>query len=76
MFKNGVNIEYEGGRTAEEMMGYLKKKAGPSAIPVDDVEAAKKAIEDNEVAAFGIFDSLDSKDAKGFKAAADTSEGM
>lgn len=76
LFKNGKDIEYEGGRTTEEMIAYLKKKAGPAAIPVDSVDGAKQAIEENEVAVFGLFDSLESTDAVGYRESADVAEGM
>jgi len=45
--------DYKGGRKADEIVSWLKKKSGPSAVAVNGAEAAKKFRDDNEVAVVG-----------------------
>jgi protein disulfide-isomerase A1 len=46
-------IDYEGGRTAPEIVQWLKKRTGPASVEVNSKEDAEKAIADNELV--GIF---------------------
>merc|ERR1712107_164568 len=71
-FKNGVPMEYGGGRTADTIVPWVVKKSGPSAITLTAAEAADKMVEDNKVAVIGFFKDVESKDAKAFMEAADT----
>jgi len=50
-FKNGDKggMEYGGGRSADEIVAWINKKSGPPAVEIKGADAAKKAIEDNEV---------------------------
>ena len=52
---NGKAVEYNGGRTADTIVAWVEKKTGPPAVTLEDVEAAKKFIEDNKVAIVGFF---------------------
>jgi len=45
-------IEYNGGRTASEIIAWLKKKTSSPTVEVASVEEAQKVISDNEVVAF------------------------
>lgn len=69
-FRNGSPIEYNGGRQADDIVGWLKKKTGPPAKEVDTVEAAEALIAENQVVVIGFFKDRDSKEAKAFMAAA------
>jgi len=48
-------MDYGGGRKEAEIVSWVKKKTGPSAIDLADVDAAKKFKEDNEVCVVGYF---------------------
>ncbi|CAH1794945.1 unnamed protein product [Owenia fusiformis] len=69
-FKNGKPLEYAGGRTADEIVNWVKKKTGPPATVLDSVDAAKTAIEANEVAVIGFFKDDTNENAKAFLEAA------
>ena len=66
-FKNGKPMEYNGGRTADTIITWVEKKTGPPAVTLDSVDAAKKFIEDNEIAVIGFFADMESEAAKAFK---------
>ena len=42
-------VDYKGGRKADEIVAWTKKKSGPPTVPVNGADAAKKFQEDNEV---------------------------
>merc|ERR1712241_431004 len=65
-FRNGKDMEYNGGRTADTIVSWLEKKTGPPALTLEDVDAAKKFIEDNKVAVVGFFKDQESEAAKAF----------
>jgi protein disulfide-isomerase A1 len=65
-FVDGAPLEYTGGRTADEIVNWLKKKSGPASITISTVEELKKFQEDNEVAVFGLFKNLESDSANVF----------
>jgi protein disulfide-isomerase A1 len=46
-------IDYEGGRTAPEIIQWLKKRTGPVSVEVNTLEDAQKYISDNELV--GVF---------------------
>jgi len=72
-FKNGEPQEYTGGRTADTILAWIKKKA--EGIPeLKTEEAAKDLVADNKVVAIGFFKDPASPQAEAFKAAADTIE--
>jgi len=50
-FKNGDKggMEYGGGRTADEIVSWINKKSGPPAINIEGADAAKAALEANDV---------------------------
>merc|ERR1712178_488501 len=48
-------LEYGGGRKEAEIVSWVKKKTGPAAVELADVDAAKKIKDDNEVVVIGYF---------------------
>jgi len=54
-FRNGNPSDYKGGRTSEEIVNWLKKRTGPAALIVDDVETVKMLTEREEVFVVGFF---------------------
>jgi len=69
-FKNGKDIEYTGGRTADTIVSWLEKKTGPPAKTLADDAAVKAFITENDVAIIGFFADVESDDAKAYLAAA------
>merc|ERR1711963_1255480 len=65
-FKNGKPQEYNGGRTAETIITWVEKKTGPAAVTLADVDAAKKFVEDNEIAVIGFFAEAEGEAAKAY----------
>lgn len=65
-FVDGTPSDYNGGRTAEEIVQWLKKKSGPPAVTLATSEELKKFQEDNEVCVVGFFKDLESDEAKSF----------
>lgn len=71
-FVDGEASEYNGGRQSPEIVNWLKKKTGPPCTTLDDVDAAKKFAESDEVVVIGFFMDVDSTDAKSYISAAKT----
>jgi len=69
-FKNGKDIEYTGGRTADTIVTWLEKKTGPPAKTLPDVDAVKAFIAENDVAIVGFFADAESEAAKTYLGAA------
>ncbi|GIY26064.1 protein disulfide-isomerase [Caerostris darwini] len=69
-FRDGKVIEYNGGRTADEIIRWLKKKTGPPAVDLTSVDAAKQIVDNNEVVVIGFFKNQDGPEAKIFKSVA------
>lgn len=65
-FRNGSPIEYNGGRTADDIVSWLSKKTGPAAKELETVEAAEEFIKENTVAVVGFFGDRESAEAKAF----------
>merc|ERR1712004_778583 len=65
-FRNGKPMEYNGGRTADTIISWVEKKTGPVASTLADVDAAKKFVEDNELAVIGFFAEAEGEAAKAF----------
>lgn len=65
-FREGRPIDYNAGRTAPEIVRWLKKKSGPPAADIktaDELNAIKEA---NEVVVIGLFKDQESDAAKTF----------
>ena len=54
-FRSGTASEYQGGRQSADIVNWLKKKTGPPAVALNDVEAAKTLIEKDDVVVIGFF---------------------
>ncbi|KAL0871764.1 hypothetical protein ABMA27_004262 [Loxostege sticticalis] len=65
-FKKGNPIDYTGGRQADDIVAWLKKKTGPPAIEVTSAEQAKELASANNVVVFGFFSDKETEKAKAF----------
>ncbi|KPJ07294.1 Protein disulfide-isomerase [Papilio machaon] len=65
-FKNGNPVDYTGGRQADDIVAWLKKKTGPPAVEVTSAEQAKELIAANNVITFGFFPDQATEKAKAF----------
>lgn len=54
-FKEGVAVEYKGGRSQTEIISWLKKRTGPPADEVKTVEELNKLKDSDEVVVVGVF---------------------
>lgn len=72
--KGGKPSDYSGGRTANEIVNWANKKSGPAAVTVNSEDDLTKFQETHEVFALGVFESLESENAKHFLALADGDE--
>uniref|UniRef100_A0A646QIL9 Protein disulfide-isomerase n=1 Tax=Hemiscolopendra marginata TaxID=943146 RepID=A0A646QIL9_9MYRI len=70
-FKNGKPTSYTGGRTADEIVNWLKKKTGPAAAALTSVDEIEKFKDASDVAIIGFFKDVASGDAKIFLEVAD-----
>jgi len=75
-FSNGKDQEFSGGRTAADIVAWLKKKSGPAAETISTVTAAKAFVDANPVAIVGFFADAEGAEAKAFVKAAQQSENM
>lgn len=71
-FKGGEAKDYGGGRTAGDIVNWLKKKTGPPTTPVASEEDFTKLKDGNEVAVVGYFADAESEEAKTFVSVADS----
>ncbi|KAL8565553.1 hypothetical protein ACOMHN_049529 [Nucella lapillus] len=62
--------EYGGGRQANEIVAWLKKKTGPPAHELKSKDEAKYLVEKEDVVVMGFFKDQESEDAKAFTAVA------
>uniref|UniRef100_A0A2R5LJC7 Protein disulfide-isomerase n=1 Tax=Ornithodoros turicata TaxID=34597 RepID=A0A2R5LJC7_9ACAR len=69
-FSDGTPMDFRGGRTADEIIRWLKKKTGPAAVELSSVELARTFVDGGEVAVVGFFKDTSSKDAKAYLQAA------
>ncbi|XP_042341616.1 LOW QUALITY PROTEIN: protein disulfide-isomerase-like [Plectropomus leopardus] len=70
LFVNGDRkqpVTYTGKRTAEGIIGWMKRRAGPGAPVLDSVDSAAQFIDSHNITVVGFFDDLESEAAKVFK---------
>lgn len=65
-----------GGRTAKDIVQWLKKRTGPPAVTLDSVDACKKFIDSNEVAVIGYFEDEKSEKATTYINTADVDDSL
>lgn len=65
-FRGGSEIEYNGGRTSEEIISWVNKKTGPAATEIKTIDEAEALIKDNKVVVIGFFKDIESASAKTF----------
>jgi len=70
-FKKGTEVEYSGGRTADEIITWLNKKTGPPAKVLATAEEVKAFVDPKDVAVVGFFADKESELAKAFIKAAE-----
>jgi len=73
-FKKGHVSEYNGGRTAPEIVNWISKKSGAAAKTISNVDDLEAMQEANDVVVLGTFSSMESAGAKGFMALADADD--
>ena len=54
-FRGGKPTDFTGGRTGPEIVSWLKKKTGPPAGILEDVDSTKAFIEKEDVVVIGFF---------------------
>lgn len=69
-FRSGAPMEYSGGRNAEDIVSWLKKKTGPPAHELESNDDVAAFVKDNNVAVIGFFKNRDSDKAKAYLAVA------
>jgi protein disulfide-isomerase A1 len=69
-FRSGSPGSYEGGRTADDIVSWVKKRTGPIATSVSSTDELENLKEANEVFAIGVFSDEKSAGAKAFLGAA------
>ena len=71
-FISGEPVEYGGGRTADEIVNWLKKKSGPPAVVLSSVEDVNNFKKTGDVTVVGLFKDAESDAAKQFLTVAQT----
>lgn len=70
-FKNGNAVEYQGGRTATEIVNWLKKKTGPATKVLTTTDEATAFTASADVVVVGHFVDAESENAKVYVSVAD-----
>lgn len=74
-FENGTATEYDGGRTANAIVSWVSKKAGPTFTSVDSVSELKSILSANSIVAV-FFATSESVDSSFFEKTAGKTEGL
>ncbi|XP_017467437.1 PREDICTED: protein disulfide-isomerase [Rhagoletis zephyria] len=69
-FRNGVPVDYSGGRQSDDIISWVTKKTGPPAKELNTVEEAEELLKDDKIVVVGFFKNQDSDEAKAFIAVA------
>ncbi|EEC15473.1 protein disulfide isomerase, putative [Ixodes scapularis] len=70
-FRDGKPYDYKGGRTADEMVRWLKKRTGPAAEDLKSADAARTFVDASKVSVVGFFKDQASSEALQFLEAAE-----
>lgn len=73
-FNGGKASEYNGGRTAGDIVSWLKKKSGPAAMTVSSAEVLEELKEAHDAFVIGVFDDVAGAAANAFLSAASGDE--
>jgi len=65
-FRNGNEIEYNGGRTSDEIVAWVNKKTGPAATEIKTVDEFEALTKESKVVVLGFFKDRESTEAKSF----------
>merc|ERR1719453_113027 len=65
-FKNGNKVEYNGGRTASEIVTWVKKQSGPPAKTLESADDVLSLQETGDAVVIGYFSDVNSVNAKTF----------
>lgn len=67
IFRNGEDFAaYDGPRSADGIVSYMKKQAGPSSVPLQTTEALHAFVDNYEAGVVGFFSSSDSPELAEF----------
>lgn len=69
-FVEGEPLEYQGGRTKDDIVTYVKKKSGPAAATLEDAAAVAAFAKSADVAIVAFIDDAESAEGKAFMSAA------
>ena len=61
-FKNGNAVDYDSGRSKQDIVNYMKKKSGPVAVAYNNKDDLETAIEAVDVAIVGFFENTESEE--------------
>lgn len=75
-FVDGAALEYNGGRSQDDIVNWLKKKTGPPAEDLKTVADLNKFKADPEVAVIGVFADTDGAAAAAYLQVAKTFDGV
>lgn len=75
-FVDGTPIEYTGGRSTDDILGWLKKKTGPAADDLKTVDELNKLKDGSDVVVIGAFKDVDGAAAAAYLAVAKTIDGI
>ncbi|KAK5865759.1 hypothetical protein PBY51_020003 [Eleginops maclovinus] len=70
LFSNGDRkqpLDFSGKRSAEGIVQWLKRRAGPGVPVLDSADSAAQFIDSHNITVVGFFDNLESEEAKVFK---------
>jgi len=70
VFRNGHPSEYEGGRTTDEIVSYMKRQAAPAVTAINDTQQLDTLIAGGDVIIVGYFEQEDSEEEKKFNSVA------
>ncbi|KAL5104324.1 Protein disulfide-isomerase [Taenia crassiceps] len=74
LFREGSPIEFDGERSAEGIISWLKRKTGPAVLTVTSADEYEEIVERNKFLVIGITDNTDSEEWKVFHTVASNSD--
>lgn len=75
LFRDGTPTEFDGERSAKDIVAWLKRKTGPAIVVIESAEEYDKVTEKNKFVVVGMTDNIESEDWKVFyKVASDSDE--